>query len=57
MHSFGLWGVWDLKTYHFQSIFVGKEAMKVWVGGIQIVETSCYCKIWRGMGRMVIKTC
>ena len=33
MHSFGLWRVGDLKTYHFQSIFVGKVAMEVWVGG------------------------
>ena len=56
MQSFGLWGIRDLKTYHFQSIFVGKEAMEVWVGGIQTVETGCYCKIWRGMGWMVIKT-
>ena len=33
MHSFGLWRVGDLKTYNFQSIFVGKVAMEVWVGG------------------------
>ena len=50
-------GVGDSKTYHFQSILVREVAMEVWAGGKQILEISCYCKIWGGMGWMVFKTC
>ena len=51
------YGGWGFENLPLSVNFVREVAMEVWAGGKQILEISCYCKIWGGMGWMVFKTC